>query len=276
MFAAYWHTWLPLLVAAGALLILGAAAAFGATGARRIAPPGMFVIAGLALGVLGASALLLADAAGEGDGVTTYDPPVWRAFVDARSPARTVLAKIVTEAGSTLAMTILASAAAILLWWRRSRGDAVMVAVTSIGAGLLVFVTKRVVGRQRPPQDYRLVDETNLSFPSGHALVSVAMLGVLTLVALPHLRATWARIALVLGALLFAVAIGLSRLYLGVHWATDVLGGWVVGLGWLLTVVTTRRLWRSFRDNQESGSPTHTDPGLTDSEPAGHCGALPQ
>lgn len=264
MFSHYWQAWLPYAIAAIVLAALAVLAGLHAGRIRRIAPAGMFAAAAVALAVLGGCAAALADAASEGDGLTVFDRPTWQWFVDHRSPGATAVAKVITDAGSTLSMGILAGLVTVLLWWRGHRGDAVMTAVVAAGAALIVFVGKRVVGRQRPPADYRLVAETNASFPSGHALASMAILGVFTVLLVPAVRPLGGRIAVVCGALLMIAVIGLSRLYLGAHWATDVLGGWLTGGAWLLLCVSVRRLWRSYRDNAEHGRPTGIDPGTTD------------
>ncbi len=274
MFQQYWHTWLPYAVAAVILAALAAIAGVN-SGVRRIAPAGMFAVAAVALAILGVAAASLADAASEGDGLTVFDRPTWQWFVDHRSSAATVIAKIVTTVGSTLVMGLLAAVVAVLLFVRRHRGDAAMVAAVAAGAGLLVRVGKRVVSRTRPPEHYRLVAETNASFPSGHALASMAIVGVFTVLVAAGTQPLGRRIGTILLAAIMVMLIGASRLYLGVHWATDVLGGWLTGAAWLLLCVMIRRLWRSYRDNSERGRPTGTDPGTTDAEDdardAGNC-----
>jgi undecaprenyl-diphosphatase len=266
MLSRYWHAWLPYALAAVLLAALAVLAALHAGGVRKIAPAGMFAVAAAALAVLAGCAGALADAASEGDGLTVFDRPTWQWFVEHRSPAATTVAKIVTTAGSTLTMGILAGVVTVALWWRGHRGDAVMTAVVGAGAGLIVAVGKRVVGRPRPPAEFRLVTETNASFPSGHALASMAILGVFTVLLVAAIRPPIGRIAVAATALLLIALIGASRLYLGVHWATDVLGGWLTGAAWLLLCITGRRLWRSYRDNRAHAGPTHTDPGLTDDQ----------
>jgi undecaprenyl-diphosphatase len=161
------------------------------------------------------------------------------------------VAKVVTEVGSTLSMGIIAVGTVLLLWFKDRRGDAVLVAVVAAGAGLLVRVGKATVGRERPPVEFRLVTETNESFPSGHALASAAILGVVLVVLLPSIPSRAARIAVLAGVALFALSIGLSRTYLGVHWATDVIGGWVTGLAWLTLCLTVRQVWRQTRGKPE-------------------------
>jgi undecaprenyl-diphosphatase len=141
----------------------------------------------------------------------------------------------------------------------------VLVAVVAAGAGLLVRFGKATVGRERPPVEYRLVTETNESFPSGHALASAAILGVVLVVLLPFITSTGARVAVVAGVGLFVLAIGLSRLYLGVHWATDVIGGWVTGFAWLALCLTVRQVWRQRNQRPEllvteQGPPADDEP----------------
>ncbi len=239
----YGYVWLPYAMAAILLLGLGAVAAIRwRHGAPRTAEL-LFTSGGL-LAVLAAIVLGLADGATESNGLASIDPPVWQWVIERRSPALTEAAIVVTNVGSTVAMSIIAVAAAGYLWWRGRRSDAALVAVVAAGAGVLVRFGKATVGRDRPPVDLRLVAEGNESFPSGHALASGAIIGVLLVVFVPSIGRPWVRAAVIGAACLFVLAIGLSRLYLGVHWATDVIGGWVTGLAWLLLCLTVRQVWR--------------------------------
>jgi len=217
----------------------------------------LLLTSGALLAILAAIVLGLADGATESNGLASIDPPVWEWMVDHRSPGLTSVAIFVTEVGSTISMTVIAAATIIFLLIKHRRGDAVLVAVVAAGAGLLVRFGKATVGRERPPVDYRLVTETNESFPSGHALASAAILGVVLVVLLPFIKSKRARVAVLIGVGLFVLAIGLSRLYLGVHWATDVIGGWVTGLAWLALCLTVRQVWRQ----------THGKPELLVAEP---------
>jgi undecaprenyl-diphosphatase len=242
----YGYVWLPYAIAAVIMLGLGAVAAVRwRHGVPRTAE--LLFTSGALLAVLAAIVLGLADGATEGNGLASIDPPVWRWMIEHRSPGLTTAAKVVTEVGSTLAMSILAVTAVIYLFWRGRRGDAALVAVVAAGAGALVRFGKATVGRDRPPANLRLVAETNESFPSGHALASAAIVGVLLVVFVPSIGRHWVRAGVIGAALLFVLCIGLSRLYLGVHWATDVLGGWVTGLAWLMLCLTVRQVWRQTR-----------------------------
>jgi undecaprenyl-diphosphatase len=242
-FFEYGYVWLPYAIAAVLLLGLGVLAAIRW---RRTAPGAaeLLLTSGALLAVLAAVILGLADGAIERNGLASIDPVIWEWAVTHRTAALTVVAKIVTEVGSTLSMGVIATVTVVTLWIRGRRGDAALVAVVSAGAGMLVMVGKATVGRQRPPEEFRLVTETNESFPSGHALASAAIVGVLLVVFVPMIRSTAWRATAIGGGVLFVVAIGWSRIYLGVHWATDVIAGWLTGLAWLLLCVTVREVWR--------------------------------
>lgn len=162
-----------------------------------------------------------------------------------RTPARDHAVTLFTNLGGTVGMSVIAVLAAVLLcWWYRSWSPLPLLAVAAAGSLLMTVVGKSVIGRVRPP----LVDavppfETSPSFPSGHTLnatVIVGLIGYLICLRLAHRRA---RSAVAATVTCFVLAIGLSRVYLGHHWLTDVLVGWVLGLGWLAVVVTAHRLW---------------------------------
>jgi membrane-associated phospholipid phosphatase len=242
-FFEFGYVWLPYAIAGLLLMVLGAVVAFRWRRSRpRLAE--LLLASGAVLTLLGAVILGLADGAIEGGGLASIDPIVWRWAIDHRTPALTTVAITVTEVGSTVSMGIIASITVLVLWFNGRRGNAVLVAVVSAGAGLLVTVGKATVGRERPPEEYRLVTETNESFPSGHALASAAIIGVILVVVVPLIASTAWRVTLIAGGVLFVLAIGWSRIYLGVHWATDIIGGWVTGVAWLTLCLTVREVWR--------------------------------
>ena len=188
-------------------------------------------------GMAGGDTFLTALAT-HGAGRNPADDWVWRLAIEHRAGAMTAVAVAVTRAGSTLSMGVLAGAAVIVLFATRRRSAGALVLVVAVGAGILVSVLKVAVGRSRPPLAQRLVTATTQSFPSGHALASTAILGALGVVALTSLRRRPARRTVLAAAIGLPILIGASRIYLGVHWATDVLGGWCIGLTWLLVCLT--------------------------------------
>jgi len=125
------------------------------------------------------------------------------------------------------------------LWWK-SRPQALFWTFSVAGAAVLDLIMKLIFNRLRPELWPRLVQESDASFPSGHSMYSMAFVVAIILMLWPT---PYRPLALVLGVL-FTLAVGLSRLYLGVHYPTDVLAGWLSGLAWVLglyTVMARRR-----------------------------------
>ena len=148
------------------------------------------------------------------------------------SPALNTLALAFTRVGGPLPMSGLA---ALLFWyfWRHPpRRRAWFFLVALGGAMLLNVLAKTILGRVRPAFWQSLAPETTPSFPSGHAMGSLAL--ALTLFLL--LRASrWRWLAGAAG-LLFVLGVGWSRMYLGVHYPSDVVAGWVASTAWVLSV----------------------------------------
>lgn len=106
------------------------------------------------------------------------------------------------------------------------------------GAAAANFILKLLFHRDRPAFWHSLITETGYSFPSGHAMLSSAL--VLSLVAILW-NTKWRITSIVLGALVI-LSIGYSRLYMGVHYPTDIIAGWSVSAVWIITVITVSRL----------------------------------
>jgi undecaprenyl-diphosphatase len=136
-----------------------------------------------------------------------------------------------------------------VLWALRrgARRTALFLAVTSIGGGLVDSAVKVAVGRPRPEVDEPIATAFGKSFPSGHSMAAVVCYGALLLVALPFLSDRGRRLA-VTGTALLVALIGFSRLTLGVHFLSDVLGGYVLGAAWLSASVAAFEIWREERD----------------------------
>jgi undecaprenyl-diphosphatase len=140
--------------------------------------------------------------------------------------------KAVTWLGSSGVLWTLIGLAVVALAIRRRWRLAVYLLVTGAGVLTLDPVLKALVGRLRPVVAHPVAYGTGDSFPSGHALGSIVCYGALFLVFLPATRGIWRRVFTAAIAALIA-AIGLSRLLLGVHYLSDVLGAWALGITWL-------------------------------------------
>ncbi len=119
------------------------------------------------------------------------------------------------------------------LFIRKHRWYSIKVPVISLGSVTLMFLLKQIFGRKRPLMP--LMDEARgLSFPSGHAMMSFAFYGLIIYILWEHIHNRWVKGILTICILLFILFIGLSRVYLRVHYASDVLAGFCLGLMWLI------------------------------------------
>jgi undecaprenyl-diphosphatase len=143
----------------------------------------------------------------------------------------------------------------VLLFYRRGwKLSAILLMVSTAGSAVLTTVLKSVFQRARPELFDSGYHASFYSFPSGHATVAVGLYGMLTLVLAYRLRGT-ARWAVVVSGILVVFLIGFSRLYLGVHYPTDIVAGYLAALLWLVCVGAVYALWlsvRSFRAAESS------------------------
>jgi undecaprenyl-diphosphatase len=225
---------------------------FLVTSARRLhrqLSPAQVLAVTLVVGLLVvAAATALAgsvyDAVVEQDGIAGLDRPALDGAMSVRTPFGNGLVEAWTTVGGPVGMPILATVVAVTLaaLWRQWT-PIVLVAATAAGSLLLTVAGKDLVGRARPP----LVDavppyELSASFPSGHSLNAAAIGGIVAYLVLRRQRSARARTLTVAAAVTFAGTMGLSRVYLGHHWLTDVLAAWALGVAWLAVVVTAHRL----------------------------------
>jgi undecaprenyl-diphosphatase len=173
------------------------------------------------------------------NGMSKTDASNLRFFVEHRGDRVVQAAKLVTEAGAAPLLALVAVVAAALLWWRGARLLVAVAPAMALGlAGAAAAVAKQIVGRERPPVGLRLLRETEPSFPSGHATDSTALYLTLALVVSVFVfRRPIARAATAFAGVVLPAAVGVSRLVLGVHWPSDVLAGWALGVTTSLVVV---------------------------------------
>ena len=140
--------------------------------------------------------------------------------------------KAVTWLGSDGVLWTVVGASAVVLALRRQWRLAVFLLVTGAGALILDPVLKSLVGRLRPVVAHPIAHGIGNSFPSGHALGSIVCYGAVLLVFLPAARGRW-RTVFITAIVALVALIGISRILLGVHYVSDVIGAWAVGIAWL-------------------------------------------
>jgi undecaprenyl-diphosphatase len=153
------------------------------------------------------------------------------------SPALTVLMRSATQSGSLIPLTSLSvigvAGFCFLKRWRRAG----MLAIVMVGTWVLNDSLKEAFQRARPDPFFGILPPHNYSFPSGHALFSFCFFGFLAAIFIPQLKSRSQRFAAWTLVAIIIVLVGFSRVYLGVHYPTDVVGGWLVGLAWLSAVI---------------------------------------
>jgi undecaprenyl-diphosphatase len=151
--------------------------------------------------------------------------------------------KALSTIGSTAVYLVVFTVIVVRLAWLGRRKTAVFVAVTMLGSAGLNALVKAAVHRARPVLPDPVAHTGGLSFPSGHAQSAVVAFGLLLMLGLPHLRGAWRVIAVVLASAM-VLAIGFSRVALGVHYVSDVLAGYVLGAAWLAAMTAAFNQWR--------------------------------
>jgi membrane-associated phospholipid phosphatase len=141
--------------------------------------------------------------------------------------------RAITWTGNFVTLLAVTLVAVVVLWRRRRKTDALFVALAFLGAQVLSNGMKLGFRRERPFFPDPLATESTFSFPSGHALVSLAVYGSIALLLARRISSGPLRLLLLGGTALLVLAIGFSRLYLGVHFLSDVLAGFAAGTAWL-------------------------------------------
>jgi undecaprenyl-diphosphatase len=163
-----------------------------------------------------------------------------------RSPGTVRALKVLSFFGSPVWFYVVVGLAALVVWHRGRTRLGLFLVVTTLAGGLLDTAVKIAVDRSRPSLVDPVATAHGKSFPSGHAMSSTIGYGALLLVFLPVV-APRVRPLILAGYAALVGAIGFSRLALGVHFITDVLGGYVLGLAWLAVSTAAFSIWREER-----------------------------
>jgi undecaprenyl-diphosphatase len=192
------------------------------------------------LGVVAALGLVFGDITEDvldGGGALRFDKPVMRLVLRHRTPLLTTAFRGLTLFGGVAELALLVVVlGGIWLVVARSWRPMAALAAALVGSSLITHAIKQAVARPRPPVAYRVVSIGGESFPSGHATQAAAVWCVVVLLAVGLSRRWWHR-ALALGAgMAIVLGVAMSRVYLGVHWPSDVAGGSALGALWAIAV----------------------------------------
>ena len=172
--------------------------------------------------------------------------------VSERSPAATLFFTMMTYIGGPVGIATIILAVSIILAFRRHWSWLIYLVVTTGGGGLLNFELKRYFARARPDVAEMLRRANGYSFPSGHAMGSAVAFGALAYLAFRAIKSWPARAAVMAFLYTLIAAVALSRVYLGVHWVSDVLAGVTAGTVWVTTTTMAYETVRRIRSARRS------------------------
>jgi undecaprenyl-diphosphatase len=228
------------------------------------------------------------------DALETLDQAVFRCFQDHQMPALDAVMVNLTDLGNHYLVTGVAVLAALVFLALRRPRAALLVVVAGLSCWAFVETVKRTVKRPRPVGIHRLEpsllsriltpgsqratgdlppampSEKSYSFPSGHTFSSAAVYLTVALLAARRLRRPWPRVVLVVGTALLVFAIGVTRLYVGAHYLSDVVAGWAGGLGVALLCAWLDERWAAPHEARRSAEQGPVAPVRDGGPPPAH------
>jgi undecaprenyl-diphosphatase len=155
-----------------------------------------------------------------------------------RSPTFNNLMLLFTDLGKVQIVAVGVAAVAFSFFLLKRWHALIILILSVVGGEAIVGILKHVIHRPRPPLVHALAPENSYSFPSGHAFVAFSFYGLLTYFAFRAIKNRLLRMLIILVGILLIFGIGFSRIYLGVHWPSDVLAGYALGAAWLAALIT--------------------------------------
>jgi undecaprenyl-diphosphatase len=172
------------------------------------------------------------------DPLARWDVSLAGWLAEHRSPLGVDVFRVVTDVGSPVGCLAAAAVVAVFLARRKRLLDAALLAVAFVGAQVLDLALKLTFHRERP--EFGVVHLDTYSYPSGHAMTATAVWGALAYVLWRRTTSRRARAAIALALVVIVAAVAGSRVYLGVHYLSDVLGGITAGTTWVALVIALR------------------------------------
>ncbi|WP_162805793.1 phosphatase PAP2 family protein [Sporosarcina sp. PTS2304] len=168
--------------------------------------------------------------------ITSFDDPIIDVVQGMEAPWLTTIMKTFTTIGSTTIVVLLSLSALAILFWKKHRAQAVLLVSVIAGTGILNQVLKFIFKRERP-DFHRLIDIGGFSFPSGHTMMAFSLYTILAYIVWRNLQFTWSRTLVVIVAVFMTSMIAVSRIYLGVHFPSDIVGGVLASALWLISSI---------------------------------------
>lgn len=182
-------------------------------------------------------------------GTAHIDEPVLNFMIGLRTSWLSTLVNFYTHVGGKVGGTIGSLLLIVVLsLLMRSWRPAVLIVPVSLGSVLMSVVGKELVGRQRPPHAHAIPPyEVSPSFPSGHTVFATAIMVVTAYLLFIWLKDMRAKVVALIICGAYALTMGLSRVYLGHHWLTDVIAGYGIGAAWGIVIVLSHQVFETVR-----------------------------
>jgi undecaprenyl-diphosphatase len=169
--------------------------------------------------------------------IVTFDNAIISFIASFESPTLTSIMKFFTFVGSSKSVIVLSIAILFFLYKvLKHRSELILFIAVITGANILYALLKLVFHRARPDL-HRLIEVGGYSFPSGHATIAFSLYGVLAFLLWRHIPTRWGRTILILISGLMILSIGISRIYLGVHYPSDIIAGYFISGFWLTMAI---------------------------------------
>jgi len=216
-------------------------------------PVAAIIVAGALLAAWAGDAFLdLAELVrGKSPRLQQFDAAVHDWVVSHRGPGDTLFFIAMSIIGGPVVVGVITGIVAIVLLIQRRWAWVMYLLFTALGAALLNMELKRYFARARPAVTEMLRQARGYSFPSGHAMGSTVVFGALAYLAFRAARSWSAAAAALALALTLVISVAVSRVYLGVHWISDVVGGMAAGFVWLLSTTVAYETLRRIRKMRE-------------------------
>jgi len=193
------------------------------------------------------------------DTIITFDSIIISYVQGFEAPLLTTIMKIFTFIGGTIPVIVLSLLSIIFLYKVfKHRSELILLTAVILGANLLFISLKYMFHRARPDL-HRLAEASNYSFPSGHATMAFALYGVLTFLLWRHISTQLGRIITIILSVFMILTIGISRIYLGVHYPSDIFAGYFISAFWLTIAISFYQRYKNhqFRRQKKSNKITN-------------------
>jgi membrane-associated phospholipid phosphatase len=187
-----------------------------------------------------------------GDPLTLVDQRVAAFFHANATPLRNQIMAVISFFGAGPFLGAMGGAGALWLIWRRSWYRLLALLLVQPGGAVIDVVVKHLIHRQRPVFENPIATLNSYSFPSGHTMGATLFYGLLAALAMQEFRGWKPKTAAIAVAVVIVLLVGFSRICLGLHYLSDVLGAMAAGVAWLALCLTTMETFRRRREKRAS------------------------